>query len=94
MTLSWDLESSRECLFVEDDVSIYTCWLPDDVGFSQLMMMMRFEEPCRSMGKDSSQYGRAVPQWPRVCHMLMMMMMVLLTNDSCHAFIEDVRIGW
>ena len=26
------------------------------------------EEPCRSMGKDSSQYGRAVPPWPRVCH--------------------------
>ena len=71
------------------------------MGFSSLMMMMMiFEEPCRSMGKDSSQYGRAVPQWPRVCHMLMMMMMmmmvmmVLLTNDSCHAFIGDDRIGW
>ena len=53
-----------------------------------------FKEPCRSMGKDSSQYGRAVPPWPRVCHMLMMMMMVLLTNVSCHAFIGDVRFGW
>ena len=41
------------------------------------------EEPCRSMGKDSSQYGRAVPPWPRVCHLMMMlMMMVLLTNAS------------
>ena len=58
-----------------------------------MMMMMIFEEPCRSIGKDSSQYGRAVPQWPRVCHMLMMMM-VLLTNDICHAFIGDDRIGW
>ena len=83
-------------MFVVDDVAFYTRWLPDDVGFSQLMMMMMmiFEEPCRNMGKDSSQYGRAVPQWPRVCHMVMMMMMVLLTNDSCHAFIGDDRIGW
>ena len=56
-----------------------------------MMMMMIFEEPCHSMGKDSSQYGRAVPQWPRVCHSLMMMMMVLLTNVSYHAFNGDVR---
>ena len=79
---------------VDDDVTLYVwasglCGLlaADDDDDDDI------EEPCRSMGKDSSQYGRAVPQWPRLCHTLMMMM-VLLTNVSCHAFIRDDRFGW
>ena len=88
-------------MFDDDDAfviraSFRTSWASSSSSLMMMMMMMMmmFEEPCRSMGKDSSQYGRAVPQWPRVCHMLMMTTMVLLTNDSCHAFIGDNRIGW
>ena len=47
-----------------------------------------------------SQYGRGfVAIWTshtsvaESCHLLMMMM-VLLTNVSCHAFIGDDRIWW
>ena len=40
-----------------------TNWLPDFVGFfaNDDDDNDDIGEPCRSMGKDSSQYGRAVP---------------------------------
>ena len=50
--------------------------------------------------RNLSQYGLGfVAEWAshtsvaESCHLLIMMM-VLLTNVSCHAFIGDDRIGW
>ena len=63
----------------------YTRGLPDFVGF------FAYNDDDDDDTRNLSPYGRVIPPWPRVCHLLMI---VLLTNVSCHAFIGDNRFGW
>ena len=71
----------------------YTRGLPDFVGF---FANNDDDDDTRNL----SPYGRGfVAVWTshtsvaESCHLLLMMM-VLLTNVSCHAFIGDNRFGW
>ena len=75
-------------MFDVDVAFAYTRGLPDFVDF------FANDDDNDDDLRNLSQYGRVIPPWPRVCHMVWMMMMVLLTNVSCHAFIGDDRIGW